>query len=430
MTMPPIATATAPTMNRRHALCCSGALAAGLFTGLLPRAQAAWRNPCRPALPVGAAARALLDQAFDGLEASRLIDTHAHLLGNGDAGSGCSVNPASLEWQHPVEMLRRKVILNAACVPDDAPSVDRAYVERLASLCEAFPAGARWWLFAFEQACDGQGRPQPALSTFHVPDAYAAAVARANPRFEWVASIHPYREDALQRLDAALAGGAVALKWLPSAMNIDPRDARCRPFYARLATAGLPLIVHGGEEKAVPGAGRDDLGNPLLMRAALAQGVTVVMAHAASLGWARDLDRRSAPRVAAFDLFARMMDEADGRRLRGDISAVFQVNRRAEVWQRLVEHDAWHERLLNGSDYPLPGVLPLVSTARLVAEGLLDRAEAAPLDEIRLHNPLLFDFALKRRIRSRGQRLPGAIFEARALPATVRIAGRNQRPEA
>ena len=34
--------------------------------------------------------------------------------------------------------------------------------------------------------------------------------------------------------------------------------------------------------------------------------------------------------------------------------------------------DDWHSRLLNGSDYPLPGIVPLYSMSRLeVADGML-----------------------------------------------------------
>ena len=214
------------------------------------------------------------------------------------------------QWWKPVDFLRRRAILNAACVPADAPSVDRAYVERLLGHTADFPAGARWLLFAFEQAHDEQGAADADATTVHVPDRYAARIAAEHAqRFAWVASIHPYAGDALVRLDAATAQGALAIKWLPSAMNIDLRDARCRPFYERLAASRLPLIVHCGEELAVPGAGRDDLGNPLHARVPLEQGVRVVMAHCASLGHALDIDRPSAPRIAAFDLFARLMDE-------------------------------------------------------------------------------------------------------------------------
>lgn len=407
-------------ISRRHLLrgCCA-AMGAGLFTGLVPgTARAAIVNPCLGALPPELARHDLVLSALQGFDATKLIDTHAHLLGTGDSGSGCTVHPSLHQWWHPLEVLRRKGILNAACVDEDAPSIDRAYVERLVALAAEFPAGARWWLFAFDRAHDDAGRPDPDHSTFHVPDAYAARIAREHPaRFDWVASIHPYRPDATAALEAALAAGAKAVKWLPASMNIDLRDPRARGFAERLARAGRPLIVHCGEEKAVPGAGRDEFGNPLHVRPLLATGATVVMAHCGSLGQAADEDRRSVPAVPAFDLFARVMDESlkAGTRLLGDTSAVFQRNRADTVWRTLIERSAWHPRLLHGSDHPLPGVMPLFSLPRLVGAGLLAQADAPILKRVREHNPLLFDLLLKRRLKIGTARIADSVFEAHAL---------------
>ena len=422
-------TMQARAITRRRALCCCAALTAGLFSSLPGVARAAssdaggdeggarWINPCRGALPRELAQHDIVLAAFAGIDATQLVDVHAHLLGTGDSGSGCSVHPSMHQWWHPVEVLRRKAILNAACVDASAPSVDRLYIERLQALTQDFPAGARWWLFAFDHACDNAGREHADWSTFHVPDAYAQQVAaQQTQRFDWVASIHPYRADAIARLQSAAARGARAVKWLPSATNIDPADRRCAAFYDVLAQARLPLIVHCGEEKAVPGAGREAYGNPLLLRGALARGVRIVVAHAASLGEAVDTDKRSAPRVHAFDLFSRLMDErANDALLMADISAVFQRNRRAEVWQRVLRSEHWHARLLHGSDYPLPGVLPLFAPQKIADAGLLDAADVAPLLRLREHNALLFDFVLKRRLRLGTQRLPASIFEGHAL---------------
>jgi uncharacterized protein len=411
-------------MRRRLMLGCCAGLAAGLFTGLGVAAANTLRNPCRGPLPADLASHDIVLAALAGLDTARLIDTHAHLLGTGDAGSGCTVHPHTSQWWHPGEVLRRQVILNGACVPSDAPSVDRAYVQRLRDLAADFPSGARWWLFAFEQAHDDSGLAQPELSTFYVPNAYAAQVARLHAdRFDWVASIHPYRQDAVAQLEVALKTGAVAVKWLPSAMNIDLRDPRCRAFCERLAAASVPLIVHCGEEKAVPGAHRDELGNPLHVRHVLQYGTRVVMAHCASLGLAADTDQTSAPLVPAFNLFARLMDEAAWKgQLMGDISAVFQVNRSAEVWRAVLQNERWHGRLLHGSDHPLPGVMPLFSVPKLQRAGFLAATDVVPLERIREHNPLLFDLLLKRRLRLGGVALPAAVFEAQALqrlPATV-----------
>lgn len=399
-------------MTRRHALCCGAALGAGLFTALQAHAVS-WRNPCRGVLPPALAQHELVQRCFEGIDASQLWDVHTHLLGTGDSGSGCSVHKSTSQWWHPVEVLRRKAILNAACVPGDALSVDRAYVERLQALAADFPAGARWLLFAFDHAHDDTGRIAPQATTFHVPDAHARRIAAQTPRrFAWVASIHPYAADALERLELAIAGGALAVKWLPSAMNIDLRSPRCRAFYDRLATTRVPLIVHCGEEKAVPGAGRDELGNPLHVRVPLAAGVRVIMAHCASLGQALDVDRRSAPAVPAFDLFARLMDEpAHGDRLLGDVSAVFQINRRPELQRTLLRRADWHSRLLHGSDYPLPGVMPLTRVQRLAQYGLLDTAAVPVLEAVREHNPLLFDFMLKRLVATGPQRFGASVFQ-------------------
>ena len=406
-----------PALNRRHLLCCGAAAAAGLFTSLAsPPAQAALHNPCRAPGSVESSQQDWLARLWDGIDPADCWDVHAHLLGNGDAGSGCWLHPSLTRGLHPVERLRHAAILNAACVPSESPSVDKAYVQRLQQLAEGFPDGARWMLFAFDQACTPQGLPDLAHTTFHVPDAYARSVARAHPqRFGWVASIHPYRPDALERLESALQQGALALKWLPSAMGIDLREPRLRPLYDRLAQTRLPLIVHSGEEKAVPGAGRDDLGNPLHARVPLGHGVRVVMAHCASLGQALDTEARKPRPVPAFALFARLMDDPAYRSLLlGDISAVFQSNRDPSVWHTLLQRQDWHGRLLHGSDYPLPGLMPLHRTGPWVRAGLLDSATAERVDTLRRHNPLLADFALKRSVRWRGAGLQAAVFATRA----------------
>jgi mannonate dehydratase len=166
----------------------------------------------------------------------------------------------------------------------------------------------------------------------------------------------------------------------------------------------------------VPGAHREEFGNPLHVRALLAHGAPVIVAHCGSLGSAIDEDLPSKPMVPAFDLFARLMDErAYEGRLFGDLSAVFQRNRTDAVWQALLSRPAWHGRLLHGSDHPLPGVMPLVSFKRFVRAGLLDEAAAAPLQRLREHNPLLADLVIKRTLRHQGRGLAAAVFEGRAL---------------
>lgn len=399
-------------MNPRRRFLCS---CVGAFSGLLAaEAQAVpWASRCDAELP--APARELVARCFVGIDPTALWDTHCHLLGNGDSGSGCRLHPSLTSGINLVERARHRVILDAACVRADAPSVDRAYVDSLLNQAAGFPIGARWLLLAFDQAHDEHGEPDAERTTMFVPDSYAQAVVARHPeRLGWVASIHPYRTDALQALQRAHAGGALALKWLPSSMAIDLRDARSVRLGEAAAALGMPVIVHCGEERAVPGAEREEWVNPLHVRPLLERGARVIVAHCATLGMAEDSDKPSRPQVPAFELFARLMDEPafDGRLL-GDISAVFLANRRPEVWRRLLQSAHWHGRLLQGSDHPLPGLKPLTRLGKLQSAGLLAEQDVPALDALREHNPLLFDFALKRSVRLGSARLADGIFATR-----------------
>lgn len=392
-------------------------LGLGALAGVAALGNGRWlRNPCRAALPEPLAQHPLLRAAWDGLDPAEVWDCHAHLAGIGDGGSGIAISPTMLSPLHPVPYLQRLFYLNAGCVHEAPGRVDQSYVERLHNLMEGLEPGCKLMLYAFDHVHDRAGDAQPARSAFFVPNAYSRDVARAAPQwFEWVCSIHPYRPDAVAALEAAHADGACAVKWLPAAMAIDPSDPACDRFYAALARLDLPLISHAGEEQAVAGATHAAWNNPLRLRRALAQGVRVVIAHCASLGEDVDLDRAAdGPRVASFSLFARMMDEPEhAGRLHADISAITFRNRRLEVLRELLEREDWHSRLLFGSDYPLPGIVPLVSLTRLAAEGMLEAAAVPVLESIREHNPILFDFVLKRHLRSRGKGFAPDVFQAR-----------------
>jgi mannonate dehydratase len=97
----------------------------------------------------------------------------------------------------------------------------------------------------------------------------------------------------------------------------------------------------------------------------------------------------------------------------GEISAVTQANRAGPQLEILLKRAEWHHRLINGSDYPLPGVFPLFAPRRFVERGYLNEDEARVLLEIRRYNPLLFDFVLKRSLAKDGKRFAPAVFESR-----------------
>lgn len=164
--------------------------------------------------------------------------------------------------------------------------------------------------------------------------------------------------------------------------------------------------MHGGNHQ--------EYGNPLRLRGALEHGVHVVTAHCASLGQDRDLDRgTNGPWVDSIDLFERLMDDPRYYgKLFGDISAMTQTNR-AHHLKRVLQRDDWHARLLNGSDYPLPGVMPMFSMRLLVDLQLLDAAAVPILQALRTYNLLLFDFVTKRQLRLGARQFARSIFETR-----------------
>lgn len=393
-------------------------LGAGVFAGAAGLVFALNRhhviNPCLAALPPELATDPLIEAAWRGLDPAKVWDCHAHIAGTGDSGRGIEISPRMLSPLYPLEYLQRLFYLNAGCA-HEAAGVDESYIERLHNLMGGLAPGAKLMLLAFDHVHDEDGRPRPDLSAFFVPNDYAHELVRAAPQwFEWICSIHPWRADAVDALEAAVAGGARAVKWLPPAMGIDPASPACDRFYQAMARLDIPLISHGGEEEAVRGAGRPEWGNPLRLRRALDQGVRVVMAHCATHGEDVDSDDPGRKRVPSFALFARMMDEAAHTGLLfGDVSATILRNRDLATLKTLLERVDWHPRLLYGSDYPLPGILPLISVGSIARAGLLAPETVPVLEAIRRHNPLLFAFVLKRHLNSNGQGFGESVFETR-----------------
>jgi mannonate dehydratase len=376
----------------------------------------------------------IVQAAWQGIDIRQFWDCHVHLVGLGHGESGAKVNPEMQSPNHPLKFLQYKFYLNAACV-QDAENVDAAYVQQLMRVQDGLNSSyenysdkrsgkkdspkngqAKLMLLAFDQIYDQAGNKKAADSAFYIPNKYAQAVAKLyDHRFEWIASVHPYRKDSIEKLNWCIANGARAIKWLPSAMGINPASSLCDDFYEVLAKNKLPLLVHAGGELAVAGHGGQNLGNPLLLRRPLDRGVKVIVAHCASSGQDVDIDQgKNGDKVVSFDLFTRLMeDENYKNNLFGEISAITQINRVGLPLETILKNRHWHDRIINGSDYPLPAIMPLFSLKLLQFKDYITAGEADVLASIRLYNPLLFDFVLKRTIRFQGSRLPAKFFHTR-----------------
>ena len=371
------------------------------------------RNPNLTGLPESLKTHPLMHQVWDGIDATQVWDCHAHIIGSGDSGtSGAWATPRMDTWRHPILKIQKWFHVNGAGL--DKKNEDTSFVSRLAHLSSEMPEGYKTMLFAFEWAHDETGKQIKEDSIFHIPNDYAARIVAQHPQhFEWVASIHPYRADAIDALEQAHAQGAVAMKWLASSMNIDPASSKCTKFYQKLQQLNMPMITHVGRESAVPG-GDLNVNNPLKARAMLDAGVRVVMAHCASDGVDKDYDHGN-KLVSSFELFTRMMDKPEYEKLLfSDISATTLFNH-AWVLKHVLQRTDWHHRLHNGTDYPLPGVFPLISSEQFYREGMLAKEHVPFLQEVRKYNPIMFDFAMKRLLSYKEKQFPTSVFETRGF---------------
>ena len=423
------------SMNPRRRRWLAGAAAASGLAGA--GAALAWPdegvlNPCLAPDTDRWLAHPMVREALAGLDMAALWDCHAHLMpGRGgaatDAAGQAQAGDQGGPWPAPLMRIQEWFIAESACAGDRShgpePGAASSYLMALRARLQGLPPGCKLVLLAMDRYHDSEGRARPERTHFSVPDALCEQAVRRWPdRFEWAASVHPYRVDAVERIAEVVRRGALAVKWIPAAQGIDPASARCEPMYRELARHGLALITHAGQERAT--AGDDALGNPLRLRRALDAGVRVIVAHCATMGDAVDLDRGpNGPVVSSFSLFERLMDEPRHQtRLMGDLSAIGQLARAGPALATLLRRAAtgapWSTRLLYGSDYPIPAMMPLYSVGRLAAQGFVDEHWVQPLRELRRHNAWLFDLVLKRRLRWQGAAFADSVFATRSrLPS-------------
>ena len=103
--------------------------------------------------------------------------------------------------------------------------------------------------------------------------------------------------------------------------------------------------------------------------------------------------------------------------LMGDLSAIGQLARTGPDLATLLRMAAkgapWQHRLLYGSDYPIPALMPLYSSQRLADMGFLEARWVPLLQTLRRHNAWLFDLVMKRALRWQGQGFAADVFATR-----------------
>lgn len=335
--------------------------------------------------------------AFKGIPEGEFRDYHCHVLGIGTGNSGNFINPKMTTWVLPVNHLKFNLFANAAGVSNIEKS-DQQYVERLLTLARQIPG--KFALLAWDKFYRRDGSVDTSNTMAYVPNRFVYEISRQFPdHFFPCASIHPYRKNAISKLEKWAKLGVKQIKWVPNSMGIDPSDKKCEEFYKKMIEFDMVLLSHVGKEEALPVIGYQHLGNPLLYRRALDMGLKIIMAHCASLGRNLDFERNNPKKVKSYKLFLKLMDEEQYKEnLFGDISAITQINRSGAPLRAILKRTRIHKRLINGSDYPLPAINSLIWIQALIKKGYLQKADKKPLHEIYKYNPLLFDFVLKRNL--------------------------------
>ncbi|MHB8417056.1 MAG: amidohydrolase family protein [Myxococcales bacterium] len=267
------------------------------------------------------------------------VDLHVHLAAAGVHGASLSARFRGT--------LAFRVLSRALGLPsrDDA-ALSAAYADGLAAAMAGAREIDRFVVLALDRPYSEVGLPLPA--DLYVPAEAVLALRERSPRVLLGASVHPYRKDALEALEAAKAQGAVLVKWLPNSQGIDPASALCRPFYRQLAELSLPLLCHTGDEHTIP-VRRQDFGDPARLEPALEAGVTVIAAHAGTRGGL-------APQI-----YLRSMAALCGRHGRLFLEcAGCATPGRWGALRTLLALPALRDRWVFGSDYPVPVIWPLL----------------------------------------------------------------------
>ena len=191
----------------------------------------------------------------------KIIDMHVHMVGNAVSGNGCWVRVTG--FKAPLySLMLRKLGLRYSHL--QSPNFDDLFRDRLLGFIRDSKIDAVC-LLAQEAVYREDGSLWSDAGNAFVPNEYVFQLARDHEEFVPAVSIHPARPDAMEELDRCLEDGAAMMKCLPNCQNINCSDSRFRPFWNRMAEAGLPLLAHTGGEHTLQVINAD-YANPEILR--------------------------------------------------------------------------------------------------------------------------------------------------------------------
>lgn len=267
-----------------------------------------------------------------------LIDCHVHLAALPDGDNGCYISPKTLN-----SPLFRFLLWKHGLSPENPREANQKYLADLLTELRASRHVHKAVLLGMDGVYDQNGRINQAHTDFLIGNDYVLKTAQAHPD-ELLAgvSINPQRRDAVEEVHRCADAGAVLVKVLANAQQFDPSNRKYIPFYRALAERRLPFLSHVGYEFSLIGKDQS-VGEPDRLRLALDEGAMVIAAHACNYG------------LIMYEKFLPTLHDLVQRypHFYADISALTLPNR-LRMLLHLRQYPEVHERLLFGTDYPLP----------------------------------------------------------------------------
>ena len=230
------------------------------------------------------------------------------------------------------------------------------YVESMARAIRESRHAEKVCLFGVDARFDERGREIDRDKTVCGMSADVLAVATRHPdQFIPFFSINPRRPGALELIDEQIEKGCKGAKFLQNYWGVDLNDERFIPYYEKLKARNIPLIIHIGSEYSIESFARYERIDMLDLP--LATGVTVIAAHM-GLGRINDKIRfwrnlSKDPRYFDEDYYRLLEMLAQHENLYADISAIL-APLRARALRHLSQQHQVHEKILFGTDYPVP----------------------------------------------------------------------------
>jgi len=166
-------------------------------------------------------------------------------------------------------------------------------------------------------------------------------------------SVNPLRPDAIDLVERYAELGFKGVKFLQNYWNVDTGGKRFKPFFKKLYELKLPLIVHIGSESSVESHKACE--SIEMLEGPLDEGVTTIAAHMAleysPKSILKDLSKNPANFNSGYHKLLEMLKSCEN--LYADVSAILTPVR-AKALPHLSRQKEIHEKLLFGTDFPVP----------------------------------------------------------------------------